>query len=345
MNLYLVRHCEAVDGPRNDPARGLTEEGVRQAHVIAEFLRREIGYVDLILTSPFHRALDTALVIAEALGCQRLKESGFLEPDVNPELAWSDIQTSAGNVDDVLIVTHHPLVSELMAKLSGTNTAEEHVKHGAIAHIHTDAGTLRWFVVPRLIERDEDGMDGQKEELAEAAESLAALAESLLSETADIELAEEWVTINGQHIDIGVDGEVSKSLLAKLNYRGGTKAEQDIAEQTEHELAVGLGMTKSADNKPFDLFTKTVGVECKALTSGGNDKITMKADAVARKDAGVKAMKLKRTYTVVVDKRPKGVGTSTGETRYFVRAGYGSFRTGNMTEVADLPALKRFMKL
>jgi hypothetical protein len=163
----------------------------------------------------------------------------------------------------------------------------------------------------------------------------------------DAEVKEGWVTINGQHIDIG-DGAglpLSKSDLAKLAYRGGTKAEQDVAEQTEHELSQALGMKKSPDNTPFDLTTKTVGVEVKTLTTGTNDKITMKGEAIARKDAGVKAMKLKRTYTVVVDKRPAGVGTSTGQTRYFVREGYGSFRVGSMTEVAGTAALSKFMKL
>lgn len=163
----------------------------------------------------------------------------------------------------------------------------------------------------------------------------------------DAEVKEGWVTINGQHLDIG-DGAgvpLSKSDLAKLAYRGGTKAEQDVAEQTEHELSQALGMKKSPDNTPFDLTTKTVGVEVKTLTTGTNDKITMKGEAIARKDAGVKAMKLKRTYTVVVDKRPAGVGTSTGQTRYFVREGYGSFRVGSMTEVAGTAVIAKFMKL
>jgi len=171
-----------------------------------------------------------------------------------------------------------------------------------------------------------------------------------------IQLREGWVTINGAHVFIDDSGIVTKgpkafigqshkSLLAKAAHKGGSKAEQDIAEQTEHELSKALGMTKSADNKPFDLFTKKVGVEVKTLTTGTNDKITMKAEAVARKDAGVKKMKLARTYTVVVDKRPAGVGTSTGSTRYFVRAGYGSFRVGSMTEVSGTAGLAKFMKL
>ena len=169
-------------------------------------------------------------------------------------------------------------------------------------------------------------------------------------------LTEGWVTINGAHVFINPQGIVSKgpaafvgkshkSLIAGLSHRGGTKAEQHIAEETEVELALGLRMDKSPNNKPFDLTTKEVGVEVKTMTSGANDKITMKAEAVASKDASMKALKLKRAYTVVVDKRPSGVGTSTGSTRYFVKEGYGSFRVGSMTEVKGISGLKGFIKV
>ncbi len=164
----------------------------------------------------------------------------------------------------------------------------------------------------------------------------------------DAEVKEGWVTINGQHIDIGDGGNgvpLSRSQIAKLSHQGGKKADQVIAEKTEHELSAALGMKKSPDNDPFDLTTKTVGVEVKTLTTGKNDKVTMKGEAIARKDEAVKSLKLKRTYTVVVDKRPAGVGTSTGQIRYFVREGYGSFRVGSMTEVAGTAGLSKFMKL
>jgi hypothetical protein len=212
-----------------------------------------------------------------------------------------------------------------------------------------------------LIERSAPGDPVAQVWISEAQESLDRLIDRI---DADMDLREGWVTIDGTHVFINNAGEitkgpasmigkqhtdlhktVSKSDKAKLAYRGGTKAEQDIAEETERELAAGLGMEKSPDNKPFDLFTKKVGAEVKTLTSGLNDKITMKAEAIANKDAGVKSLKLKSTYTIVVDKRPAGIGTSTGETRYFVRAGYGSFRVGSMTQVADIAALSKFMKL
>ena len=154
-----------------------------------------------------------------------------------------------------------------------------------------------------------------------------------------------WVTINGQHIDIGESGLPSKAELARLSYKGGTAIEQIVATQTEIELSQGLKMPMFINSEPFDLQTKTVGVEVKTMCSQANEKITMKRSAIELKDAEVKSSQLKKTFTVVVDKRPAGVGSSTGKTRYFVREGYGSFRVSSMAEVKGIAGVKSFMGL
>ncbi len=156
-------------------------------------------------------------------------------------------------------------------------------------------------------------------------------------------LREGWVTINGQHIDIenGGAGEVlSVADRAKLSYKGGDKAEQDIARSTEKEMSAALGIPHMPDNEPFDLQNRAVGVEIKTMVSNSNDKITMTKDAIGRKSAEVAARggpgKF-RAYTVVVDKR-------TATTRYFIRAGFGSFRVGSMTEVPGTAGLRSSMR-
>lgn len=150
----------------------------------------------------------------------------------------------------------------------------------------------------------------------------------------DLALRENWVTIDGRHIDIGADnaGErLSKSEIAKSAYNGGgVKGHQDIAEASEHELSKGLGLAKSDDNRPFDLFQGKTGIEIKTFLTNGNDKITMSKDAIGRKVAFIKANKLTRTYTIVADKR----GDLASSPKYYIRDGYGSFRLGTMTEMS-----------
>lgn len=172
MKLYLQRHAEAVEGPRNDQSRPLTPEGAHQAEVMAEWLARQIGRVDIVLTSTFVRAVDTALVMAKALGCQRVPQISWLDPDADVDRAWDAIQANAGDAEEVLVVTHHPLVNDLAEKLTGAKTAEKHVKHASILHIHPEGGLLRWFVTPELIERDESELLDAATGVAEAAVDL-----------------------------------------------------------------------------------------------------------------------------------------------------------------------------
>ena len=88
MFVYLVRHGQAYNthpapdqpSPVNPP---LTPVGVAQAKRVAERLRA-LG-VDRLLSSPMIRAVETALVIGEAVGlpveirpgCHELKSRGF----------------------------------------------------------------------------------------------------------------------------------------------------------------------------------------------------------------------------------------------------------------------------
>jgi phosphohistidine phosphatase len=314
---YLMRHCRPVPGARDDADRPLTPEGRKQAEEMAAWAKRIVGHVDTVITSPFLRALETAEIMAEALG-SNIQRTPMVEPDAKPDEAWRHIEAMAGVSTDVLVVSHHPLVGHLLDQIAGVIGIGHTFEHGSIALVDTYTKEMRWLVSPELVERDDD------EELADAAAELA---------EASLALAEEWVTINGQHIDIGAPLEaLSKSDLAKLAYGGGTKAEQDIAEQTENELAAATGMPKSSDNKPFDLQSRKYGVEVKTMVSNTNDKITMNKAARMRKEAEAKASKLK-TCTVVVDKR--------GDTpKYFIKAGFGSFRVGSMTEVPGVSALK-----
>jgi phosphohistidine phosphatase len=154
MNLLLMRHCEAESGPQDDPTRQLTETGKRQAREMGAFLARQIGRVDLVITSWMARARDTATIIAKALGCERTEETPALEPNRPVGEAWLEINLlrTLHDAESVLVVTHDPLVNELIQSLSGSHA---YVEPGSIASIQTDVKTLRWLVTPKLVERDE----------------------------------------------------------------------------------------------------------------------------------------------------------------------------------------------
>ncbi len=78
--MWLLRHAAAEPhGTRQDADRRLTERGERQARDAARALVALGASFDALLTSPKVRALDTARLVAEELGCG--------DPQVREELA------------------------------------------------------------------------------------------------------------------------------------------------------------------------------------------------------------------------------------------------------------------
>jgi hypothetical protein len=122
--------------------------------------------------------------------------------------------------------------------------------------------------------------------------------------------------------------------------------QQHAEENNERELAAAIGGYATRGSAPVDVVVTrggqpVCGVELKTLVTQGNDKITMKSDAMARKLewSGKHAAPL---HTVVFDDRDMISGR--GERRIYHRFGVGSFRIGNMTPVRDgLQGLARLL--
>ena len=141
----------------------------------------------------------------------------------------------------------------------------------------------------------------------------------------------EWITVNGRHIFLG-GKDAKKQELARKNYKPSTKAKQDIADKSEAQVAKGLGMDRTSDNKPFDLIKGKVAVEVKTLISNANSKITMHPESRQRKLDEIEKHGY-RAYTVVIDKRSAG-------TKFYWSAGVGSFRIGSMQTARSMSDLK-----
>lgn len=167
MRLYLQRHCQPVPGHPMDGTRKLTAEGQRQAKECAAFMVRHLGRVDIVISSPFARAVETAEVMADALGAH-VVTTRLLEPDAQPEDAWKEVERIAAASQHVLVVGHDPSINALLGWLIGGG--QTRFEHGAIAHVITaggkESGKLHWFVDVKIVERD------VLEEVEEAARAL-----------------------------------------------------------------------------------------------------------------------------------------------------------------------------
>lgn len=206
-----------------------------------------------------------------------------------------------------------------------------------------------------LREREEDAEEYEELDLAEAVGDDG--------EFDNLDLREGWVTMDGAHVFIGDGGvitkgpahlmgktpksgataKMSKADIAKHTYSGGLKEHQILGDKTASEIGEAIGVPLTSNNKAFDLESKKYGIEVKTLITQNNDKVTMNSYARQLKQERQDSAGLK-SFTVVVDKRPAGLGSSTGTTRYFVKSGFGSFRVGSMTEVKSAAAIKTAMR-
>jgi phosphohistidine phosphatase len=132
--IWLLRHGEAADG-RPDDQRPLTELGERQARAAGIALANIGVKVEVCLSSPKKRALDTARLACEALGLEvsideRLKGGPF-----DPEELVGDAEA--------LLVGHDP---DFSAAVHAATGAQVRMKKGGLAGI--DRGELKVLMRP-----------------------------------------------------------------------------------------------------------------------------------------------------------------------------------------------------
>ena len=116
MELFLVRHATALPLPEGageeaDDARPLTPKGVRRFRKVVRGLAALGVELDLILTSPKRRALETAELLAHLL-------QG--EVRVSPHLAeppGEELLAEIPQEGRVALVGHEPYLSALLARL------------------------------------------------------------------------------------------------------------------------------------------------------------------------------------------------------------------------------------
>jgi phosphohistidine phosphatase len=111
--LWLLRHADAADGAP-DEARPLTERGVRQARAAGLALARLEVKLDVCLSSPKRRALETATLACEPLG---------LEVTEAPDLAGGpfDAEHLTAGYSDALLVGHDPSITLALYDLTGAH--------------------------------------------------------------------------------------------------------------------------------------------------------------------------------------------------------------------------------
>ncbi len=112
MKLWILRHGEAEAHARTDAERNLTEHGRGEVLRSAAHL---IGQpISAILASPYVRAQQTAHLVRDVLGFEpQIRTVPWLTPDGSPQQVVDKLDTD----DNVLLVSHQPLVGSLISYL------------------------------------------------------------------------------------------------------------------------------------------------------------------------------------------------------------------------------------
>jgi phosphohistidine phosphatase len=159
MEVYLLRHGIADDDSPTgrDSDRQLTAEGRRKLKDVLKTIAAAGVSPSVIVSSPYLRALQTAEIAREILGCpEEVHRSDALVPESDPQQVWQEIRNSYKGSDSILLASHEPLMSRCAGFLLGYPDLLVDFKKGAIVRIDIEQfgmqprGLLRWMLVPKL---------------------------------------------------------------------------------------------------------------------------------------------------------------------------------------------------
>jgi phosphohistidine phosphatase len=161
MNLYIIRHAIAVDegSPEyeEDSQRPLSDKGKKKMRQIAKGLR-ELGVdFDLILSSPYIRAKETAEILEDVFKVKNeVQFSDNLIPMGDPELLISEINEKY-STDSIALVGHEPYLTTLIGLLVSENAGlDMTLKKGGVCSLfaedlHTRKARLEWLLTPGIL--------------------------------------------------------------------------------------------------------------------------------------------------------------------------------------------------
>jgi phosphohistidine phosphatase len=160
MEIYLLRHGIAEDARPgvSDAERALTPEGREKLRRVLKRARAAGASPGVILSSPLKRAIETAEIAAAVLGYKgAIVKTQSLVPESSPYDAWEEIR-SRKDEPAILLASHEPLMSSMVAFLLGAPSLGVEMKKAALARLDTDRfsshprATLKWLLTPALSE-------------------------------------------------------------------------------------------------------------------------------------------------------------------------------------------------
>ncbi|HIH77530.1 MAG TPA: phosphohistidine phosphatase SixA [Halobacteria archaeon] len=152
LKLYLVRHAKAKKDYEN-PARPLSEKGVKDAEKLAKFLKEHSITPSVIIHSGILRAKETAEIINKSLSIE-LAVDKTLGPSFDPFVYADRLKSEIK--EDTMMVGHMPYLANLVClMLTGTpNSFLIEFKTCSVVCLERkglDDWYLDWMITPKLL--------------------------------------------------------------------------------------------------------------------------------------------------------------------------------------------------
>lgn len=162
MELYIFRHGISPTlqeaGVKSDAERPLSAEGREKTRKCAEGMRALGVEVELILSSPFLRAKETAVIAHDALKVKSAVDySPTLAVALDVEPAVKELIKRFKTHKSIMVVGHEPHLTSLIGRVCGDSRLRVELKKAGLAKIEiSDAsrelrGCLRWVLTPKIL--------------------------------------------------------------------------------------------------------------------------------------------------------------------------------------------------
>ncbi len=158
MNIFFLRHASAGEHMANlkkDEKRALDKSGIEQCVYVGRCLNALAVQVDLLVSSPLKRAVQTASLVGNEMGYEGKLQ---LEDALRPAAGFADFRRMLSKYarhESVMVVGHNPNLSEFLGRCVSENGCEASIelKKGAVARVDMtrNSGVLQWCITPKIL--------------------------------------------------------------------------------------------------------------------------------------------------------------------------------------------------
>lgn len=159
-NLYLVRHSKSSwkNLSLNDFDRPLNKRGKKDALLMGDYLTMKKVDIDLIISSPAKRTLETLNLLAEKISFNERVQFEQLLYEANLKKIFSVIRNIDEQIQNVMLIGHNPALTILANYLLKENI-DNIPTSGIVAikfaltwkDISKNCGTLLFFEYPKKL--------------------------------------------------------------------------------------------------------------------------------------------------------------------------------------------------